>query len=421
MAKKENKQLNDEIDFREIILAIWNRKVFLIAITTIFAAIALGHIKSNNTYSNTISFNLPMEEIVARVNTFGILEETKESIFSKFYQQITNKEIQLRELKRSPLGEKITSKIENIEEIDLILQNYLKSLIDTSDYKISNNMQDKFNRSTSLTIKGGDYLLQGDFLLQLFNNINKDQKDQLLAEFNQNLRKKITEINNDIVFLTNLERNNRQSKIQRITQSDEEKIETLQLERQRIIDKAKSDRLARIDRLMEAREMARDLGIVENNFNNFKNIISPKNPMLTFSIGDNQKFPTWYLYGEKALSKEIELLQSRKSDEPFIARINEIDYEIDKIKNNLELKFLKSRVDDALYVDKIIELSAETKRLLNQNINLDGVDFVTLTKSPIEKTLNSKSPLKVLLGAIVGFIFGLFVIFIQSALKEKED
>ena len=418
MAKKEIEQFDDEIDLRDIILAIWNRKVFLIVISTLFAAIALGYVKlTKTTYSNTISFNLPTDEVVARVNTYDILEETRESIFSRFYQQITNKELQLQELKKSPLGEKIISKVKNIDETDLFLRNYLKNLNDSSDYKISKNTLDKFSRNTSLTLKGDDYTLQGDFLLKLYSQINEVERDQLLAEYNQNLIKKIREIDTDIEFLTNQERNNRLSKIQRITQSDEEKIETLQSERQRIINKAKSDRLARIDRLMEARETARDLGIVENNF---KKINSSKDSTLTLSIGDNQKIPNWYLYGEKALSKEIELLQSRKSDEPFIERINEIDYEIDKIKTNTELKFLKSRVDDASYVDKIFELNAQKNKLLNQKMDLDDVDFVTLTKSPIEKISNSKTLLKVLLGAIVGFIFGLFVIFIQSALRGKE-
>jgi LPS O-antigen subunit length determinant protein (WzzB/FepE family) len=417
MVKKEIDQLDDEIDLREIILAIWDRKVFLIGISIVFAAIALGYTKFTKTYSNMISFNLPNKEVLALVNTHDILSETRESIFSSFYQKITNKEIQLQELKKSVLGEKLISKIESIEEADFILRNYLKNLNDSSDYKVSKNTKEKFSRNISLTLEGDDYLLQGDFLLQLFSQINEGERDQLLAQYNQNLRKKIKEIDATIEFLTNKERSNRLSKIQRISESDEEKIETLQLERQRLIDKAKSDRLARIDRLMEARETARDLGIVENNF---KKINSSKDSTLTLSIGDNQKLPNWYLYGEKALSKEIELLQSRKSDEPFIARVNEIDYEIDKIKNNTELKFLKSREDDTLYVDKIFELTAEKNKLLNQNLNLDGVDFVTLTKSPIEKTSNSKTLFKVLLGAIVGFIFGLFVIFIQSALRVKE-
>ena len=418
MAKKEIEQFDDEIDLREIILAIWNRKVFLIAISTLFVAIALGYVKSTKTYSNTISFNLPNDEVVARVNTYNILKETKESIFSNYYQKITNKEIQLEELKKSPLGEKLISKIENIEETDLILRNYLtKNLNDTSDYKVSKNSLDKFNRNTSLTLEGDDYLLQGDFLLELFSQINDHERDQITTEYKQNVRNKIKEIDSDIEFLTNQERNNRLSKIQRIILSDEEKIETLQLERQRLIDKAKSDRFARIDRLMEARETARDLGIIENNF---KKINSSKDSTLTLSIGDNQKLPNWYLYGEKALTKEIELLKSRQSDEPFIARVNEIDYEIDKIKNNTELKYLKSREDDTLYVDKIFELTAQKNKLINQKYNLDGIDFVTLAKSPIEKTSNSKTLLNVLLGAIVGFIFGLFVILIQNALKVKE-
>ena len=418
MAKKEIEQFDDEIDLREIILAIWNRKVFLIAISTLFAAIALGYAILTKTYSNTISFNLPTDEVVARVNTYNILKETKESIFSNYYQKITNKEIQLEELKKSPLGEKLTSKIENIEETDLILRNYLtKNLNDTSDYKVSKSSLDKFNRNTSLTLEGDDYLLQGDFLLKLYSQINDRERDQITTEYKQNLRKKINEIDSDIEFLTNQERNNRLSKIQRIISSDKEKIETLQLERQRLIDKAKSDRFARIDRLMEARETARDLGIIENNF---KKINSSKDSTLTLSIGDNQKLPDWYLYGEKALTKEIELLKSRQSDEPFIARVNEIDFEIDKIKNNTELKYLKSREDDTLYVDKIFELTAQKNKLINQKYNLDGIDFVTLTKSPIEKTSNSKTLLKVLLGAIVGFIFGLFVILIQNALKAKE-
>jgi len=73
-----------------------------------------------------------------------------------------------------------------------------------------------------------------------------------------------------------------------------------------------------------------------------------------------------------------------------------------------------------LYVDKIIELTAQKNKLINQKYNLDGIDLVILTKSPIEKTSNSKTLLKVLLGAIVGFIFGLFVILIQNVLKAKE-
>ena len=71
-------------------------------------------------------------------------------------------------------------------------------------------------------------------------------------------------------------------------------------------------------------------------------------------------------------------------------------------------------------MDKIFQLTAEKNKLLNQKYNLDGSDFVTLTKSPVEKTSNSKTRLNVLLGAIVGFIFGLFVILIQNALKVKE-
>ena len=418
MAKKEIEQFDDEIDLREIILAIWNRKVFLIAISTLFAAIALGYAILTKTYLNTISFNLPTEEVVAQVNTYKILKETRKSIFTNYYQKITNKEIQLEELKKSPLGEKLISKIENIEETDLILRNYLTEYLnDTSDYKVSKNTLDRFNRNISLTLEGDDYLLQGDFLLELYSQINDRERDQITTEYKQNLRKKSNEIDSDIEFLTNQERNNRLSKIQRIILSDKEKIETLQLERQRLIDKAKSDRFARIDRLMEARETARDLGIIENNF---KKINSSKDSTLTLSIGDNQKLPNWYLYGEKALTKEIELLKSRQSDEPFIARVNEIDYEIDKIKNNTELKYLKSREDDALYVDKIFELTAQKNKLINQKYNLDGIDFVTLAKSPIEKTSNSKTLLKVLLGAIVGFIFGLFVILIQNALKAKE-
>jgi len=43
MAKKEIEQFDHEIDHREIILAIWNRKVFLIFISTLFAAIALRY------------------------------------------------------------------------------------------------------------------------------------------------------------------------------------------------------------------------------------------------------------------------------------------------------------------------------------------------------------------------------------------
>jgi len=418
MVSKEVEQTDGEIGIREIILAIWNRKVFLVTISIVFAAIALGYARLTATYSNTISFNLPSDELVAQINTYNILDETRESLFSKFYEQINNKEIQLQVLKKSPLGEELISKIENLEETNLILREYVfEKLNDTSNYTISKNTLSMFNRNISLTLQGKHYFLQGDFLQKLFNQINEYEREQILSKYNQNLRKKIKEIETEIEYLVAQERNKRLSKIQRITVSDEEKILALELERQRLIDKAKSDRLARIDRLVEARETARDLGIIENNF---KKINSSKDSTLTLSIGDNQKLPNWYLYGEKALSKEIELLQSRKSDESFIARINEIDYEIDKIKNNTELKFLKSREDDALYVDELFKLTAEKNKLLNQKYDLGDINFVTLTKSPLEKTSNSKTLLMVILGAIAGFIFGFFVISIQGALRLKQ-
>ena len=86
-----------------------------------------------------------------------------------------------------------------------------------------------------------------------------------------------------------------------------------------------------------------------------------------------------------------------------------------KIKHNSELKFLRFREDDPLYMDKILDLIAEKNKLLSKIYN-----SITLTKSPIEKTSNSKILPKVLIWAIAVFTLGLFVIIIQGALRAKE-
>ena len=70
--------------------------------------------------------------------------------------------------------------------------------------------------------------------------------------------------------------------------------------------------------------------------------------------------------------------------------------------------------DDEIDLREIIEETDSILRnYLTKNLN-DTSDY------KVSKNMKEKFNLKVLLGAIVGSIFGLFVILIQNALKAKE-
>ena len=76
-------------------------------------------------------------------------------------------------------------------------------------------------------------------------------------------------------------------------------------------------------------DLAKSLGIIENNLNIFKDINA-----VNIAIGESNNLPDWYLYGEKALLQRIEILVKRSDDSPYIPELIFLNTEKNQIESS---------------------------------------------------------------------------------------
>jgi LPS O-antigen subunit length determinant protein (WzzB/FepE family) len=192
--------------------------------------------------------------------------------------------------------------------------------------------------------------------------------NDLISAGNANTVSEIREFNNlkNQELLNSLKRqeesllskakNQRLNQIKQIKEKDLETINELNLRINSLRSIAEQNRLNEIVRLSDAAELAKSLGIIENNFNQITPMSLPSN-ISKSSI--DYVIPEWYLYGEKALKKKIKVLELRENDDSFIPELVEIQNKIREIKENPKLKRLEARLDDSPYIVGIDEIKSK--------------------------------------------------------------
>ena len=185
----------------------------------------------------------------------------------------------------------------------------------------------------------------------------KAKKDRLndIEKIEKSNNVKIEKIDEKIKRLRLKTKNNRLNLIAMKEDENALKIKKINEKINLLRTKAKKDRLNKIQILSDAASIAAELGIIENNFKKISNN-KFNNSDLTIAIGDNQKLPQWYLYGEKALLKEMQTLENRKNDDPYIPEIVNLQNQINTIKNDKDLLALKNRENDDPYISDIVTL-----------------------------------------------------------------
>ena len=478
---------NDEIDLRELFLTIWNRKWMVVGVTIIFIGIAsfYNDIKPT-TYQTSIILSPPSEATVLEINKEGIFKESKDSLFRRFLEKFTTPEFQVAVLKDKGYLDQLTQDIKgDFDEIQ-VTDDFFEGFKLVEKVTKKKGQEDKFFDPNRLEFEllGADKNLIQNYLNDLKSAANQQEIEELEEIFNSRIKNQLNEITResyelnlkakrdredrikiieeeDSKKITNLinekerlrvkAKQDRRAKIKQIEESDANKITNLLNEKERLRVKAKQDRLNQIDRLIEAKDIADEMGIIENNF---KKIQSDNTATLNLSIGDNQKLPDWYLYGSKVLAKRINLLtnrknddsfipriteidkeiqaikenpellklKQRKNDDAFIARITEIDKEIQAIKENTELKTLKERESDNPYIERLRVLDVEKTRLKSFKFNPEGWRLVTTDKIPnIGQPTKSKKPLIIAIAGVLGVLVGLILIPILNILRQEKE
>jgi len=485
---EQNYYQEDEIDLKQLFRSLADRKWFIFGFTGFITAIAVIYaFKVTPTYESHISFLAPSETSVLEINKAKLNTHTSQTIYRTFLNNFLSKEFQRDVFINNDYISKLVVENKSDINIDEIFSGFVNS-ISLKEEKVNKNVEKiNYEKPVNFSMLGSNSQLIANFLNQLANEADKEavkyllmisqhkidirldeitkQKKLLLEKAKQDRlskierikiddNQKINEINDQINRLRSKARDDRLDKITRIEDSNRLEIQKLNDKILALRSKARDDRLNKIQTLSDAATMASELGIIDNNF---KKIGDSKyqNSTLTVAISDNQKLPKWFLYGEKALLKEIQILTERENDDAYIPDIinlkNQIfaienDKELDalknrknddiyitdmsnlknqlsKVKSNQALKTLEFRQDDSPFIDEINKLDIETIRLESIKFNISDINTMQIN----QYAFSSISPIKpnkrliVAVAFIAGFILSILLVFIMNAFRPEKE
>ena len=143
----------------------------------------------------------------------------------------------------------------------------------------------------------------------------------------------------------------------------------------------------KIRELSYALDMAIELGVENNNLSGLNN--DNNNTSLKIDLNSNQPLPKWYLFGSKALTKEIELLKQDKFD----------------------------------YIPEIATLEVEEIKLKSSTLNSVGINAMQINQYsyPPNSPIKPKKKLIVAVAFIAGFILSIFLVFIMNVFRKEDD
>ena len=413
----------DEIDLRALFNSLVARK-FLIAGLTGFVTVVAILIALNltPTYQVTSSFTSPNESSVISINKLGMIAETKESVFSSFLTQLSSKDLQRELFFKGDYVTKFNADNAPIDDVDVFITDTIKSVEVQSPNLNKKDMDLGFLTELpySVSIEGNSPEAMSAYLNSLVVLADSKTINALIKLNELKISNRLEEISLERDLLIEQAEKDRFSQIERIKEEDAQKIRQLNDQIERARYQAKQSRLNQIVVLIDAAKLANSLGIIENNFKLIKGDGASSD--LTIAIGENKDLPEWYLYGEKALTQRVELLQNRTSDDPFIPELVTLNNQLNEVQNNNALKTLETRQDDSPFIAEIAKLDVEKIKLESRIVAMIGVSAMQLS----QVALIPKSPIKpnkrliVLLAFIGSFMTSILLALIMGALKPDE-
>lgn len=358
---------DDRIDLYEIWITIYEKKLLIVAITLIASILSVYH-----------ALNQPS---IYKAQTLILPPKKKDLLNIEMFRPKSANSNPAPILGFQPGGTEIKNLFfQDEKHIFETFQKNLRSRIFQREFVENNNLIEVF--SPHRTKETRDIEILEDFYNMI--NIKRAYEDQEIIS--------VSIESEDPVFATNL-LNNFVSSLDRMTvkrQCDAarfkisnwiDKIEKSIASKRAMAKKRREDKIIRFE---EAKIVAESLGfvrrvdatsIIQSNWEINSDIASATTPL--------------YYIGTKALSAEIQILKSRKSDDPFILGLRD---------SQEELAFLRS-----------IEIVPDNYN----SVTVDQEAYIP--KYPIKPNRRKI----VILGSTFGLFFGIFFVFIFSFIQKQ--
>jgi LPS O-antigen subunit length determinant protein (WzzB/FepE family) len=423
---EQNYYQEDEIDLKQLFRSLADRKWFIFGFTGLVTALAIAYaLLIPPTYKASTSFLSPSTSSVLQLNKIKLTSETSETsetIYRKFLNKVMSSQFQRKIFDENDYLAKLNLENKPIENLEDFFAEFSKS-INLETNKVQKNVEKlNYEKPVVISLEGNDSTVISNFLNDLANTADTETVSEFLNIIQQKIDIRLEEIGKQRGLLLSRTKQDRLSKIERIKIEDGQKINEINDQIDRLRVKAKQDRLNKIQVLTDSSKMAKSLGIIDNNFKKISNS-KEANTQLSIDVGNNQKLPKWYLYGESALLEEINILQNRKNDDAYVSEIVNLKNKLSAISSNQILKTLESRKDDSPFVAEINKLDIEAIKLKSFEPSSAGINAMQLNQHayPPETPIKPKKKLIVAVAFIAGFILSIFLVFIMNAFRKEED
>lgn len=337
---------SDEVDLFELVQSLWKQKLLISCVTFIVTALAAGHaFLSTPVYESKSSILPPRSADIAGYN-FGRSEAELPDFTVKAVYSIFTQNLRSDGLRR-----------EFFEQV------YLPVEIASQGAKTKDQLREIFNKTLSVT-----------------NPDVKNSPERFEVTVHSADSSRAAEWAN--MYVARVANKTRQDMADTVSTEISTRVRSTQGQISVLRESARRVREDRIARLSEALKVADKVGLQAPQVKASR----------TSSDGELEQFVDgnlMYMRGAKAIRAELEVLQNRKNDDPFIYNLRELENQLD---------FL-ARV----------------------SVSPDGVAVFTLDSAAeaAETPIKPKKPLILVLGLLLGGILGVFIALVRGMLAKR--
>ena len=419
--QEEQNYQEGKIDLIVFINSLIEKKFLILGLTAFITFLAYQYTSTFvPNYQANVAVSSASPSSITNINKLIYTNKTKNSIFSDFLKIVTSEDVQKNVFIENDFLSIFNKENKPIDDVDNFIEAIINSVKVVVPKLIESDMNIYLNEKPYLiSMQGSDAEAISKYLEILVKQADIKNVFEINKLNQQKISTRLNEIAIDSSILLKKSKLERLNQIIRIKEEDNQKIRQIndQIDRERYA--AKQNRLNQIKVLSDAAKLAGSLGIIENNLV-YNDNLEKSNFNLNFSIKDELSLPDWYLYGEKALLQRVELLENRKSDDPFIPELVVLKNQLNEIQNNNLLKTLQARQDDSAFIPEIINLNLEKNRLESTNLNLSNTKSINIIRSANVENISKNKNMIVLAAFIFSFIISVMLALIMSLLKPKE-
>jgi LPS O-antigen subunit length determinant protein (WzzB/FepE family) len=352
----------------------------------------------------------------------NLIEIKPTSALRQVIDQILAPELQKRTLENSNLFKPLMQEtdVPANEMVNSINHNLKVVRIQHEYYELGKEEKTPL-KEINVSIESSTPVLTAEFIHQLVTNAQKEALDNISEDARRLKAKQLGEIRRQLESLSLAAKGSREAEIVRLQEANREKAALTQQQIELKVRKAVKDRENEIIRLAEALETANALDIREPvAWDDLRPLRESR--QITNDLGGKDVWEPLYFRGSRLLKAELDRLQGRKDDRPFVTGLTELDSQMIQLKNDPRIDALRSRDNDTIYIDKFDEMQRKINDLLDQPTEFPNAQMAVVSQpAAVPASPTNRPMLIILVGVVLSGFLALTVAMVRISLRNTNS